>query len=65
MYIKEPTYKGSWHTYLEVCFDSGIWVSLLSVALIVSFSGCILFVNEVAKFNSSKYIYNFEAGAYG
>ena len=55
MYIKEPTYKGSWSTYFEV-FDNLVWGSMFIMALIVSCLGSILFVN---KEGNSKYIYNF------
>ena len=58
MYIKEPTYKGSWGTYFEV-FDTLIWISIFIMALIVSCLGSILFVNKEVKCGGCKYIYNF------
>ena len=58
MYIRNPTYKGSWVTYLEV-FDSMVWFALLLMSVVVSFSGCIIFINKEEKPTDSKYLQNF------
>ena len=58
MYIRNPTYKGSWVTYLEV-FDSMVWFALLLMSVVVSFFGCILFMNKEDKLISSKYMSSF------